>query len=63
MALNMGGFAGLGKRQRKGVMVCWAENRRVRERVAGMRGRDEGAQVGEGSWDIRVEAGECPERA
>jgi hypothetical protein len=24
---------------------------------------DEGAQVAEGSQDIRVEAGECPERA
>jgi hypothetical protein len=24
---------------------------------------DEGAEVAEGSWDIRVEAGECLERA
>jgi hypothetical protein len=24
---------------------------------------DEGAEVAEGSWDTRVEAGECPEMA
>jgi hypothetical protein len=37
------------------------ERREVSESQAGS-GGDEGAEVAEGSRDIRVEAGECPER-
>jgi hypothetical protein len=41
--------------------TCTGERRN--DRVAGMGEGDEGAEVGEGSRDIRVEAAECPDRA
>jgi hypothetical protein len=62
MALKRGGSAGLVKRQKKckGVsgweLTCKGE--RLSERVSGM----QGAEVAEGSHDIRLEAGECPDR-
>jgi hypothetical protein len=65
MTLKGGGFGGLGKRRGKSVRVCWTGNRRVMEtsQVAGMRWGDEQAEVGEGSRDIRLGVGHCPERA
>jgi hypothetical protein len=60
-------LAGLGRRQGRSVRVCRAGNRHVRERGQVSRGPagvgDEGTEVAEGSEDIRVEAGEFPERA
>jgi hypothetical protein len=63
MAPKRGGFAGLGKRQKKckGVLgwelMCKGE--KSCEWVSGM----QGAEVVEGNHNMRVEAGECPVRA
>jgi hypothetical protein len=44
-APKTGGFAGLGKRRGEEVLrVCWTGNRRVRKRVAGMRGDRSGGR-------------------
>jgi hypothetical protein len=54
-----------GKKICRGVLdkepTCTGEGRN--DRVAGMGEGDEGAEVAEGSRDIRVEAAECPDRA
>jgi hypothetical protein len=56
------GSAGLGKIQGNRVRVCWAGNRHVRERRQVSAVGDDGADITEGTRDIRVEADECPER-
>jgi hypothetical protein len=62
MALKSGSFAGLGKRQEKSVGVCWAENWHVRDRCRVSRRHAVEDEVTEGSWNIWMEAGECPGR-
>jgi hypothetical protein len=65
MALKRGSFAGPGRKTRekcKGVLgrgpMCKGERSSRRQAV-----EDEGAEVAEGSWNIRVESSECPKMA
>jgi hypothetical protein len=56
MAFKRDSFVGLGRRQRISIRVCWTGS--FRHMVG-----DEGANITKGRWDIRVEAGKCPETA